>query len=334
MPARATPSTLRRRQLLAACAGLLVPGALRAQAQGKVRRIGFLMSETPAGEALRAGALNAGLRERGYIEGKNLAIEVRTADGNYDRLPALAAELVRANVEVLVAFGSKAAVAAHEATSTLPIVVPSMGDPLGRGLAASFARPGGNVTGSAGLSPELAEKRLELLKQTLPQLARVTVMLNPATISRAAALEVYGPPAKALKLQLALHETRSEKEIAPAFAAIAKAGAGAVLVTSETLFRANGREVAELAMRHRLPTIGAGAEFADFGFLLSYGASIAELYRRGAYFVDRILKGAKPADLPIERASRFELVVNLKTARTLGVKIPDRVLARAERVIE
>lgn len=334
MAARATLRSLRRRKLLAACGLLLAAGALRARAQAKVRRIGFLLSETPAAEAFRADALRAGLRERGYAEGKNLAIEVRSADGKYDRLPALAAALVRANVEVLVAFGSKAAVAAHDATHMLPIVVPSMGDPLGRGLAASFARPGGNVTGSAGLTPELGEKRLELLKQTLPQLARVTVMLNPLTISRASAVEVYGPPAKALKLDLAFHETRSEQDIAPAFAAIAKAGGGAVLVVSETLFRTHGKEMADLAIRHKLASIGGGPEYADFGFLLSYGASQVELYHRGAYFVDRILKGAKPADLPIERASRIELAVNLRTAKALGLKVPDRVLARADRVIE
>ena len=190
-----------------------------------------------------------------------------------------------------------------------------------------------NVTGSASLSPELGTKRLELLKQAVPRLGRVALLLNPATISTAYARGVYEPAAKALTLELAMHEVRSPQEFAGAFAAIAKSGAGAVHVTSDTLFRTHAQELVSLAFRHKLPMTG-GADFVDAGFLMGYGPSQTELYFRGAYFVDRILKGAKPADLPIERASKFELVVNLKTAKALGLRIPDLILARADRVIE
>ncbi len=309
------------------------PFAALAQQSGKLARIGLLISEPLAGQAARVETLRAALRERGYVEGRDIAFELRSAEGNYERLPELAAELARLKVDVMVSFGSKATVAAHGATQTVPIVVPLIGDPVGLGLVGSLSRPGGNITGIAVLSPQIGAKRLELLKETVPRLRRVALLQNPANASYDLMLKAYHATGDPLKLELRPFEARAPKDFANAFSSMAKARMEAVVVSVDTLFRANLAEIAALAAKHRLPTSGA-PEFADAGCLIGYGAVDAEMYRRSAYFVDRILKGAKPADLPVEQPTRFELVINLKTAKALGLRIPQTVLLRADKVIE
>lgn len=325
----------RRRIALALLAGTLAAplAPFAQQPLGKVPRIGFLIAETVSGQASRIEALRAGLLDRGYVEGRNVVIEVRSADGNYDRLPELAADLVRLKVDVLVAFGSKAVLAAKGATPTIPIVVPVIGDPVAVGAVSSVARPGGNITGSATFGPEVSVKRLELLKEAVPHIARAAFLLNPANATSALVLQGTRASAKSLKLELQPFEVRARKEFGGTFSAMANGRVEGILVSTDTLFASNAKEIADLAARHRLPSAG-GKEFAEVGGLIGYGANDAELYRRGAYFVDRILKGAKPGDLPIEGAMRFELAINNKTANALGIKIPQSILIRADKVIE
>ena len=304
-----------------------------AQPAKRTAHIGLLISEPLAGQAARVESLRAGLRDLGYVEGGDFVFETRSADGNYGRLPALAADLVRLKVDVIVSLGSKATLAAHGATQTVPIVVPLIGDPVGMGLVGSLSRPGGNITGIAVLGPQIGAKRLEILKEAMPRLRRVAYLQNPANASNELMLKTYRATGDPLGLQLRPFTAGSPKEFATAFSAMAKARMEAVVVSVDTLFRANIAEVAALATKHRLPTAGA-PEFADAGCLIGYGAVDAEMYRRSAYFVDRILKGAKPAELPVEQPTRFELVINLKTARALGLSIPQSTLLRADRVIE
>ena len=323
---------MRRRDLLVG--GLALPLIAIAQGKGRVPLVGLLISETLSGQATRLEALRAGLRDHGYsVEARNIAFEIRAAEGNYDRLPELAAELVRVKVDVLVAFGSKAVVAAKGATATIPIVVPSSGDPVNLGVVSGLSRPGGNVTGIAIFGPELTAKWLALLKETVPGIVRVGLLRNSANPSRVTTSEAMRAAAKSLKLELHGFDVRSPKEFDGAFAAMAKARVDAVLVTGDTLFQAHWSEITKLAAGRRLPSVGR-REFAEAGGLIGYGQDDAELYRRGASFVDRILKGAKPADMPVERPTRFELVINLKAAKALGIRIPQSVLVRADRVIE
>lgn len=317
-----------------ACALGMIPLASIAQQRGRVPLVGLLISETLSGQATRIEALRAGLRELGHsVEARSIAFEIRAADGNYDRLPELAAELVRVKVDVLVAFGSKAVVAAKGATATIPIVVPSSGDPMDLGVVSGLSRPGGNVTGIAIFGPEITAKWLAFLKEAVPSIARVGLLRNSANPYRTTTADAVRASAKSLTLELHAFDVRSPKEFSGAFAAMAKAHVDAVLVSGDTLFQAHWSEITELAANHRLPSVGR-PEFAEAGGLIGYGQDDAELYRRGAYFVDRILKGAKPADLPVERPTRFELVINLKTAKALGITIPQSVFVRADRVIE
>lgn len=326
---------MRRREFVTLLGATVVawPLASFAQQQGKVPRIGFLISETLSGQASRIEALRAGLRELGYVEGKSIVIEFRPADGNYDRLPELAAELVRLKVDVLVAFGGKAVLAAKGATTTIPIVVPSSGDPVLMGIVNSLSRPGGNVTGSAMFGPEISAKWLELMKEAAPRVARVAVLVNPINPSSRLTLEAMLATAKSLKLELRSFEVRSSEEFNGAFAAMAKGRIDALWVSGDTLFQAHWREIANLALKQRLPSVSR-KEFSEAGGLIGYSQDDAERYRRGAYFVDRILKGAKPSDLPVERPTKLDLVINLRTAKTLGLKIAPSLLLRADRVIE
>jgi putative ABC transport system substrate-binding protein len=301
--------------------------------QGRVPRVGFLVSETLAGQANRIEALRAGLRDLGYVEGKSIAIEYRPANGNYDRLHEIAAELVRLKVDLIVAFGSKAVHAARGATMTIPIVVPSSGDPVGMGVVSGLSHPGGNITGISMFGPETAAKRVELLKEAVPRIARVGMIMNAANPSSRPTFEAARANAASLKLDMRIFEMRSSKDFGGVFAAMSKERIDAVAVSQDTLFRAHAKEIADLAAKHRLPAVGT-KEFADAGGLIGYGVDDAGLYRRAAYFVDRILKGAKPADLPIERPTRFELVINTKTAKALALTIPQSILLRADRVIE
>ena len=322
-----------RRRFVALIGGALAAPLAFAQQQGRIPRIGFLISETISGQASRVEALRAGLQELGYVEGTSIAIELRPADGNYDRLSELAAELVRLKVDVLVAFGGKAVLAAKGATKTIPIVVPSSGDPVAMGIVSGLSRPGGNITGIAMFSREISAKRVELLKEAVPRIVRMAVLTNSSNPSSRLMIDAMLATAKSSKLELQSFETSSPKEFSGAFAAMAKGRIEGVAVSADTLFRAHFKEIADLAAKRRIPAVGT-REFADVGGLIGYGVDDAGLYRRAAYFVDRILKGAKPADLPVERPTRFELVINMKTAKALGIKIPQSILVRADRVIE
>ncbi|MGH6804295.1 MAG: ABC transporter substrate-binding protein, partial [Methyloceanibacter sp.] len=275
----------------------------------------------------------AGLRDLGYVEGKNIVIEFRWAEDKYDRLPELAAELVRLKVDVLVTHGTAGPLAAKRATTTIPIVIAHVGDAVATGLVASLARPGGNITGSTFFGPELSAKLLELIKEAFPRTRQVAVLLFPDNPANGPSLQAMEIAAKSLKVGLQPFEARGPKEFESAFSAMAKKRVDAVVITLGAMFQANPRAIADLAAKQRLPSIGFN-EFAEAGGLFGYGANLVDLFHRAAYFVDRILKGTKPADLPVERATRFELIVNLKTAKAIGVTIPQTFLYRADRVIE
>jgi len=324
----------RRRFILALGASTLTatPASL-AQQQSKVPRVGFLMSETPSAQASRIEALRAGLLERGYVEGKNISIEIRSADGNYDRLPAVAAELEGLKVNVIVAFGQKAVSAVQHVTSTIPIVAPVMGDPDSLGVSGSLARPGGNVTGSVQFSPEVNAKRLEFLKEAIPRITRVAILLNPANSSSPRQLQDVRVAADTLKLQLQVLEVQNAKEFGETFAVMAQRHIEGVVISSDTLFGANLVALADLAAKQRIPLAGR-KETAAAGGLIGYSVDAISPYRRAAYFIDALLKGAKPADLPIERATKLDLVINLKTAKLLGLKMPQSLLVRAGEVIQ
>jgi putative ABC transport system substrate-binding protein len=325
-----------RRKLLIALgtAALVAPFAVLAQQKGKVWRIGFLGATSASGLAGRVDALRAGLRDLGYVEGKNIAIEFRWAEEKYERLPQLAAELVRLKVDVIVSHGGAGTLAAKSATTIIPIVMASSGDPVALGLVASLARPGGNVTGMAGFGSEGTAKRLELLRDAFPRTRQVAVLLNPDNPGNIKnVIPAMETAAKSLKLELQQFPVRGPGEFESAFAAMAKRRVDAVVTTDDGVFIVNAGAIAKLAARMRLPSIGL-PEFAEAGGLMAYGADRRELFRRAAYFVDRVFKGAKPGDLPVEQATRFETVLNQKTAKALGLQFPERVLARADRVIE
>ena len=324
----------RRKLVLALGAGAFAPLASFAQQQpAKVYRIGFLGAESAFGFASYVEALRAGLRDLGYVEGKNIVIEFRWGEGKYDRLPGLAAELVRLKVDVLVTQGTPGTRAAKQATTTIPIVMATSADAVATGLVAGLARPEGNVTGSTYFGPELAAKRLELLKDAMPRVTKVAVLLNPDNPVNGPNLQAMVTAAKLLKLDLQQFEARGPNEFDSAFAAMAKKRVDAVTINEDAIFTSNPRAIAEFATKQRLPLIGF-TEFAEAGGLLSYGVNRIEMYRRAAYFVDKILRGANPGDLPIERPTKFELVINMKTAKALGIKIPGSILLRATNVIE
>jgi len=325
----------RRRLIIVVFASLLgVPLASLGQQPAKVARVGFLEASTPSAIAARVEAFRQGLRDLGYVEGKNVVIEYRYAEGNFDRLPALAAELVRLNVNVIVTGGPTAIPAAKAATTAIPIVMAFDTDPVGSGFAASLAKPGGNITGLSTLAPELSAKQIELLKEIVPKLARVAVLGTASRPGSAHALREVENAAKALKVQVQFQDVVDPKGIDAAFLAARKGGADAVLVLGSPLFNANRTELTELASKSRYPVIYDRAEFVEAGGLMTYSVSLADLARRAATYVDKILKGAKPADVPIEQPTKFDLVVNMKTAKALGIKIPNSVLAQATRVIE
>jgi ABC-type uncharacterized transport system substrate-binding protein len=325
---------LARLAALAALAlGLLAtPLGIAAQPAGRLYRIGFLGGASASGYAALVEAFRLGLRDRGYVEGKNVAIEYRWADGRYDRLPALAAELVRLKVDVIVTQGTPAALAAKQATTTIPIVMAIVGNPVETGIVSSLARPGGNVTGSSFFMPELNAKRLELMKMLIPGLGRAGVLMNPDNPAMAAIFRATEERAQALKVKLERVNVRRLDELDSAFQ-LAKAQTEAVTIADEGLFIANARRIAELALRSRLPSIGF-REYCDAGGLMAYGVDFPHIWRQSAVLVDKILKGARPGDVPIQQATRFEFVINLKTAKALGLAIPPSVLARADEVIQ
>ena len=317
--------------LAAALALLAAPLAAPAQQPPeKTARIGFL-GDVPA---FLVEAFRQGLRELGYIEGRNIAIEYRSPDWKYEQLPGLAAELVRLKVDVIVAASPPATEAAKQATSTIPIVFTVSGDPVAEGFVASLARPGGNLTGLATISPELVGKQLEMLKTVAPKVSRVAVLQNPTQPSHPRAVRQAEDAARALGVQLQVLKARTPSEIEAAFAAMSSQRAGGVLVLRDAVFRAQRAQIVALAAKSRLPAVYGLREQAEAGGLMAYGASVPELFRRAATYVDKILKGAKPADLPVEQPTKFELVINLKTAKALGLTIPPSLLQRADQVIQ
>ena len=301
-----------------------------AQQQPKIPRIGYLATSVTSG---RFGAFSQGLRELGYLEEKNIVVEWRSAEGKLDRLPALAAELVRLKVDVIVTAGSTATRSAKEATVTIPIVMTQDSDPVGNGFIASLAHPGGNITGLSNFAPELSGKRLELLREVVPKLSRVAVFGNATVPGNAQMLKETELAAGAFGVKLQYVEMRISKELETAFRTANKSRADAILLLVRGPVALPYREIAELAVKSQLPAIYSGREYVEGGGLMSYGVSLDDLDRRAATYVDKILKGAKPADLPVEQPRKFELVINLKTAKQIGLTIPPNVLARADKVI-
>ncbi len=314
---------------------LLSISAAEAQQTKKVSKIGFLASSS--GERLkgRMAAFQQGLRELGYLEGKNILIEHRSAAGQFEKLPELAAELVRLKVDILVAEGAPAAHAAKNATRTIPIVIGNAADPVGTGLVASLARPGGNITGLSDFNLGVITKRLEILKEVVPTASRIAVLLNPTNPTNPLQLKEIQAAAPALGVTLLPLEAKGPDDIERAFATMRKNRPGALLVMGDPMFGTHRKRIAELSVKNRLPAIHGAAEIVEAAAaLMSYGVNFDDLYRRAATYVDKILKGTKPADLPVEQPMKFELVINLKTAKQIGLTIPPNVLARADKVIK
>jgi putative tryptophan/tyrosine transport system substrate-binding protein len=307
--------------------------AVEAQQSEKTPRLGFLAPGSAASYSARVEAFRQGLHELGYAEGENIVVEYRFAGGTFDRLPELAAELVRLNVDAIIAGGQPAVHAAKQATGTIPIIMGQAGDPVGAGLIASLARPRGNITGLSDFTVGVITKRLELLKEVVPRVSNVAVLLNPANPTNPLQLKESEPAAKALGVRLLPLEINGAQDFDRAFAAIRNERAGALAVFADPMLGSHRRLIAELAAKNRLPAIYPTSENIDAGGLMSYGTNFEDLYRRAATYVDKILKGANPADLPVEQPTKFELVINLKTAKEIGLTIPPNVLARADRVI-
>ena len=312
---------------------LAVAVIAEAQQQAKVPKIGFLVGPSRSFFASRMESFQQGLHSLGYIEGKNIAIEYRFAGGKADRLPTLAAELVALNVDVIVTSATPSVLAAKKATSTIPVVFVSVTDPVASGLVTSLARPGGNITGLTILAPELSGKRLELLKEAVPNVTRVAFLWNPANPAQAPQWREAQAAAQALGLRLQSLEVRSFNDFDSAFEAALRERARALIASPEPLINTHLKRIVEFAAKNRLPAMYAGPEVVDAGGLMSYSPDYTYQYRRAATYVDKILKGAKPADLPVEQPKKFELVINLKTAKQIGLTIPQRVLGRADKVI-
>jgi putative tryptophan/tyrosine transport system substrate-binding protein len=323
--------------VLTLCAMLFAPCSFAdAQQTGKVPRIGFLDNSTASGSAVSLEAFRQEMSKLGWIEGKNITIEYRFAEQKLERLPELAADLVRLRVDLIVASGGPTPLAVKKATSTIPIVMTSAVDPVGQGLVASLARPKGNITGNSGLQPELNTKRLEILKDAVPNLARVGLLRQAGgTIGSDLQLKELRPAALALKLKVEEIETQPDaKGLESAFQTAKQKQVGAIMTTPGRRFFAERKRIVELAVKYRLPAIYPDKEFVDEGGLMSYGADSADLYRRAAVYVDKILKGAKPADLPVQQATKFEFVISLKAAKQIGLTVPPDVLARANKVMK
>jgi putative ABC transport system substrate-binding protein len=332
-------SDMKRREFItllggaAAAASVLWPFAARAQ-QSAMPVVGILGPQSPAASGHLLDAFRRGLAETGYVEGQNVTIEYRLTEGNFDRLPELAADLFRGRVSVLAAAGTAAALAARPATETVPIVFGVNDDPVKLGLVASLARPGRNATGINFFSVEVIAKRLGLLRELVPTAARVAVLVNPANTTNTSATLAVEPAARALGLQIQFYNASSSREIDAAFAALARERPDALFVAPDGLFSARRVQLISLAARHALPAAYSLREYVEAGGLMSYGTSFADMYRQLGVYSGRILKGEKPADLPVLQAAKFELVINLQTARLLGLEVPPTLLASADEVIE
>jgi putative ABC transport system substrate-binding protein len=326
---------MERRAFLAGAAALIVaPLAAEAQAPGKIPRVGYVFARVSSADQRLWDEARQGLRELGYVEGQNITLEIRWAEGRSERLPELVAELVRVKVDILVVATTPGALAAKNETRTIPIVFVAVADPVRSGLVAGLARPGGNLTGLSLLNPEISGKRLELLKESLPSISRVAALTNPGNPSHAIFWRETHTAAQTLGLQLQQIRVRAPEDFDEAFRAAARGRADALLAFDDPLTAGHRARLVALAAKYRLPTMYGLREFSDAGGLLSYGPNLLDQYRRTAPYVDKILKGANPADLPIEQPTKFELVINLKTAKALGLKIPQSLLLRADQVIE
>jgi putative ABC transport system substrate-binding protein len=314
-----------------AVVALVAPSLVASQPTQTVPRVAMLLTGSPSDADRRTAAFREGLRELGYVDGRNIAVVPHWAD-TARRLSDLATQVVRSNVDVIVTQGTPAAQAAKRATSTIPIVMATSGDPVALGLVASLARPGGNVTGNTILSPDLNGKRLELIRQLVPGISRIAVLANPMNPIAAVDLKAAKAAASGLGVSLHVLEVRNQNDFDRAFKAATGSGAGALLVFADPLMLAHRARIANLALGNRLPVVGFSG-FAEAGGLADYGPDLTEMFRRAATYIDKILKGAKPADLPVEQPTRLELVINTTTAKTLGLQIPQSVLLRADRVI-
>ena len=323
----------RRRVVLLGSAVVLAPRLMFAQQPEKIARIGFLNASSTARSAEWVEALRAGLRDLGYIEGKNILIEFRWADGDYARLPALAQELVGLKLDLILVNGRAAIRAAQQATTTIPIITPSVGDPVGSGFAKSLARPGGNITG-VSFGEVRITKLLAILKESNPKLSHVALLSNPGNFPNTASSNSFQSDAKSIGIRILQVEASTLAQIERAFARMTEAGVQAIIISSEPFLNTQLRRIAELALSHHMASITYELEYPKAGGLMAYGSDIPSMYRRAATYVDKILKGAKPGDLPIEENKTFDMIINMKTAKALGLKIPDSILLQATKVIE
>jgi len=325
---------MRRREFITLLGGVAVTWPLAASAQSKTPRIGFMGNSTAALEANLVGAFREGLREHGYEEGRNIVIEYRWADGKYERFPALVAELIAAKVDVIVTAGTPAALAMKKATTTVPLVMVAVGDPVGTGLVPSLARPGANLTGLSSVAPDLEGKRLQLLREVVPALSHVAMFINSLNPFHVSSMRQARAAAQTMGIKLQLHDIRKSEDLDDAFAAIRKERPDAVLILADRVFLHNRERMIDFTKEQRLPNVNAYKELVEVGGLMSYGPSYEDMHKRAAIYVDKILKGAKPADLPVEQPTKFELVINLKTAKAIGLTIPPSLLQRADQIIE
>src|SRR6476659_3848859 len=325
---------MRRREFIALLGGVAVTWPLAANAQSKTPRNGFMSNSTAALEANLVDAFREGLREHGYEEGRNIVIEYRWADGKYERFPALVAELIAANVEVIVTAGTPAALAMKKATTTVPLVMVAVGDPVGTGLVPSLARPGANLTGLSSVAPDLEGKRLQLLREVVPTLSHVAMFINSLNPFHVSSMRQARAAAQTMGIKLQLHDIRKSEDLDDAFAAIRKERPDAVLILADRVFLHNRERMIDFTKEQRLPNVNAYKELVEVGGLMSYGPSYEDMHKRAAIYVDKILKGTKPAALPIEQPSKFTFIVNLKAAKALGVTVPSQLLGLADELID
>jgi putative tryptophan/tyrosine transport system substrate-binding protein len=325
---------MRRRDFIIVIGRAAVAWPVGVHAQHKIPRIGFMGNSTAALETNLVDAFREGLRELGYEEGRNIAIEYRWADGNYDRFPTLAEELIAAKVDAIVTAGTPAALAVKRATTTVPLVMVAVGDPIGTGLVSSLARPGGNLTGLSSIAPDLEGKRLQLLREVVPALSHVAMFVNSLNPFHVSSMKQARAAAQAMGIKLQLHDIPKSEDLDDAFAAIRKERPDALLILADRVFLHNRQRMMDFTNEQRLPNVNAYKELVEVGGLMSYGPSYEDMHKRAAIYVDKILKGTKPADLPIEQPSKFTFIVNLKAAKALGVTVPSQLLGLADQLIE
>ena len=324
---------MKRREFLAFLA-VVAALPLEASAQSRIPRIGFMGNSTAALEANLLDAFREGLRELGYEEGRNIIIEYRWADGKYEQFPVLVAELIASKVDVIVTAGTPAALAVKKATTAVPLVMVAVGDPVGTGLVPSLARPGGNLTGLSSIAPDLEGKRLQLLREVVPALSHVAMFINSLNPFHVSSMKQARDAAQTMGIKLQLHDIRKSEDLDDAFAAIQKERPDALLILADRVFLHNRHRIVDFTIEQRLPNVNAYKELVEVGGLMSYGPSYEDMHKRAAIYVDKILKGAKPADLPIEQPSKFTFIVNLKAAKALGITVPSQLLGLVDQLIE